>query len=228
MNDEIFIELIKNNSIFLHLDNYKFVQIGDCIIEFQKELEDTGYMLTFQYHESADEKGYFYRINAVLAHKRFNEIENKIQNLFGGEITNYYTIHIKPDFDMIPDDLEHDTFYQNISYRIRDEKDILLFLEFMKSFYYQTAVPFFEKYKTIDDVNDQLQKILENKVIQSLLTDSGGNSAILRYYTIGLICKNQFVIDFFENIYFPYIFQQTDRLSVEEFNYLGLLKNSIK
>ena len=228
MDKKIFIGEIKSNSNFLYLDNYQFLEIGDCIIQFQKNMKENGYELTFQYHESADDKGYFFRVNAVSASKRFNTIEKEIQKILGGNLINYYTIHIKPDINVIPKHLEHDNFLQNISYHIRDEKNVILFLEFVKTFYHQTAIPFFEKFNNINAVNEQLKNLLEAKKIQSLLTDSGGNSAILRYYAIGLMCNNQFVINFFNNIYYPYIFQQKDKLSIIEYNHLIKLKNNIQ
>ena len=220
------IKLIKdicNECQFLIDDGYQY-SIIEGIISYKKEIGEEGYELSLRYFEWTNS---FYRIDAFVAKKRFNVIEQKIQNILKGEFENYFTIYILPTLNDIPF-VEHKIYDNHIEFIVKNSNDIEKVIQFFKSFYYQTAVPFFEKYNNIEVVDRQLQNLMETKKIQSLLTDSGGNSAILRYYTIGLMCNNQFVINFFENTYYPHISQQKDKLSIVEYNHLIELKNIIQ
>jgi hypothetical protein len=117
----------------------------------------------------------------------------------------------------------------NIEFLIRNENDLDLLFEFLKSFYYKTAINFFKEYENINAVNIKLQDLLQTKKIQSLLTDSGTNTAFIRYYTIGIISNKKFVYDFFEDTYFPYLKDQHENdLETRELNLLEKLKNNLK
>ena len=228
MKENIFLEKIKTGCSFLIAEGYEFINF-EGNITYKKELSEEGFSINFRYYESEDSIGNYFRVDSFGALKRFNEIEIEIQKIIGLNLEDYYTIYTKPTWNYIPDKAEHRVFKDQIEFLIRNENDLDLFFDFLKSFYLKTVVNFFLEYESIKAVNIKLQELLETKKIQSLLTDSGTNTAIIRYYTIGIISNNKFVYDFFENIYFPYLLDQHENeLEKRELNILEKLKKNLK
>ena len=224
MNGNLFKKTVSKQCHFLIEDGFALRMVDNRNFWFEKCEQEIGCRISFFITEYGDT----FHVMGLNVEKRFNRVEQHIQPVLNDvELNTLYTIYKRPDIKHIPVELKYDATESNIHFMIEEEQELLLFLEFVQSFYYHTVIPFFEEYNNIEVVNKQLQNLLEEKKIQSLLTDSGGNSAILRYYVIGLICKNQFVIDFFENTYFPYISKEKSNLSIKEYNQLLALKEQI-
>ena len=103
-----------------------------------------------------------------------------------------------------------------------------LFSEFLKKFYWDTAINFFEKFAQLSAVNEQLEVLLHAKKIQSLLTSSG-NSTILRFYIIAAVSDNRMIKKFFSEIYIPYLKNNLDnKINQIEMDRLKQIQTNLK
>ncbi|MBB1193578.1 hypothetical protein DNC80_07840 [Flavobacterium sp. SOK18b] len=205
MNRELYINTIKKECAFLEQEGYIFNQIENNIY-YTKDSEREGCRISFSWLEYGDKFDSY----GISAEKRFNIIEQEIQKILGGSLLNYYTIHKSPLVDYIPNCLKFSGTENKNCFITNSVNDIELFAELIKEFYSKTAFDFFESYKNIDTVNRQLKELLEAKKIQALLTSSMGNTTILRFYVIAIVCMNNPIKDFFKETYFPYIESSLD------------------
>jgi hypothetical protein len=188
---------------FLETEGYILRKVDSSINRnywYEKHTETEGYRIAFTWTQYGSE----FHVNGLHAQKRFNEIEQQIQRVMGGDLADYYTIYKLGEADLIPENLAYKSTENNIDFVLKNETDILLFADFVKEFYTRTVKDFYTHYSKLEVVNSLLQELLDTKQIQSLLT-SIDNTTIIRFYLIALMTVNTSIINFFKFTYMPYL-----------------------
>jgi hypothetical protein len=204
MKETELIKEIQKGCQFLIDDRYIFNRVEENIL-YQKKMNNGGFSIDLRYFEWTNSS---YRIDAFKISKRFNAIETEIQKVLGGSLDDY-TIYTLPKLDKIPDDIEHAIYNNHIEFIVKDVDDITKVIFFLKTFYYETAIPFFEKYKTIYDVNQKLSSLDRNEVTSFITND--GNTVFYRELTIKYLTNSP---DFEE--YYAYILKEFETVKGQE------------
>jgi hypothetical protein len=171
MNRELYIKTIKKECAFLEAEGYTFNQV-DTNFFYTKNTEDEGFRIRFSWLEYGDT----FVTHGLTAEKRFNIIEQEIQKILGGNLVNYYTIHKSPlmDNDYIPKGLEFQMSGENFRFETNTIKDIELFGEYLRSFYFQDVIKFYSNYKEFIEVAKSYEK-LERESISILILNTGND-----------------------------------------------------
>jgi len=202
MNRKLFRETVIKQCQFLIEDMYELRMVDDRNFWYEKKTDEKGYRIRFFLTEYGDT----FHVIGPKAEKRFNVVEQYIQSVLNEvELDVLYTIHKQPDFKYIPIELAHDVTEGN-NCMIKEEQELLSFLGFVKSFYYREAVPFFEEYKCIKDINQKLSS-LERDNITTLINNTGSGDAFYRELIIKYLADSPD----FEN-YYNYILQEFEPL----------------
>lgn len=167
MNRELYIETIKKECFFLEQEGYVFNQLENNIY-YTKESQTEGYRIGFSWVEY----GHKFATQGLSAKKRFNIVEQEIQKILGGELTDYYTIHITPSVEYIPKGLEFIGLEKNIRCETNTVNDIVVFTEFLSRFYSSDVIYFFSNYKDFMSVVKSYEKLGREK-ISSLILNTG-------------------------------------------------------
>ena len=167
MNRKLYIETIRKECAFLEHEGYSFTQLENNIY-YIKKTDSEGFRISFSWLEYGDK----FDTQGVSARKRFNIVEQEIQKVIGGGLENYYTIHKSPTVDKIPNELEIKMDGTNLRFVSNTVKDIELFSFFLKSFYRNDIITFFNDYKEFSDVAKSYEK-LEREKISTLIINTG-------------------------------------------------------
>lgn len=169
MNRELYIQTIRKECAFLEDEGYTFKQI-DMNIFYTKDTNDKGFRIAFSWLEYGDK----FVTHGLTAEKRFNIVEQEIQKILDGDLNNYYTIYKNPavDVDYLPQDLEYEMRGENFRFVSNTVKDIQLFSAFVKSFYKNDVVKFFNNYNEFIDVAKSYEN-LEREKISTLIINTG-------------------------------------------------------
>lgn len=170
MNYKSFIELVRQECRFLEDEGF-VLRVVDRNIWYEKHNPKEGYRISFFYTIYGNN----FHVMGLSAYKRFNEVEEILQSKSGGDLIDYYTIHTGPDESVFPNDLPFKKTKSNFHFDIETSSQLSLFLDSVKKFYWQTAVPFFREYTSITQTYDQLSN-LKNEELASLI--SGWNNLI--------------------------------------------------
>ncbi|MCZ8230346.1 hypothetical protein [Flavobacterium sp.] len=172
MTNQNFINIIKNECQFLENDGYQ-LKIIDRNIWYEKKTDKEGLRISFGWTEYD-----CLWISGLTANKRFNEVETLINKAINIDLIDLYTIHISPNPKDIPQGLKYIESSENINFEIYTYEESLLFIEFLKSFYYRTVVPFFEEYESLTKI---IYWLNEKDISEHLnLIVSTGNTLMLR------------------------------------------------
>lgn len=148
-------------------EGYTFNQL-DNNIYYTKNEETEGFKISFSWLEYGDK----FVTQGLSAEKRFNVIEQEIQKVLGGEITHRYTIHKNPLINYIPNGLKFSNEEDKNRFVSNTVIDIELFGVFVKTFFTNTVLDFFNQYKTLDQVYQSYSK-LERENISSFIINTG-------------------------------------------------------
>ncbi|SHH13480.1 hypothetical protein SAMN04488109_2817 [Chryseolinea serpens] len=80
-------------------------------------------------------------------------------------------------------------------FNVNSESEENIFAGYLKEFYDKGARPFFERYTTLESVDEQISA-LPDEQLQSFITDSGGNMALHRALVIKVLTRNPGTIDY--------------------------------
>lgn len=187
-----FIDIIKNEFTFLENDGYQ-LKIEDRNVWYKKNTEKEGFSIGFSWTEYD-----CIWISGLNANKRFNMVEKLINPIINVDLIDLYTIYISPNVEYIPESLTYTEFSGKISFEISTYEESLLFVDFMKSFYDKTVKPFYEVYKSIENINVWLDKNNINNHVN--LITSAGNTMMLRKLIIMKLNNDKK----FEDLFFRY------------------------
>lgn len=174
MDKRTLIDLVKNSCNFLEQDGYKFNHV-ESIIFYTKSIENESYNISFSWNEYGEEYGFY----GVYVRKCFNVVEMPISKALGNDFLNIYTdytIYKAANAEFIPSKLEYSLWKNAVTISIKSEADLLLFIEFLESFYLKVAKPFLEQFKSLLDVASWLANHPINEHINLLVPQ---NNAIL-------------------------------------------------
>lgn len=168
-----FIESVKASCVFLEQEGFALRE-SDPVLNrnfwYEKNTANEGFRITFGWTQYGDE----FHVKGLNGLKRFNVVEKELNNLLGGEITDYYTIHKNPSTNYIPSDLPFEATGDNIHFVLRNQNDIIRFTSFVKKFFSQECLPFFSQYEHLGDVY-KVYIGLEREKISGLLLNSGND-----------------------------------------------------
>ena len=187
------IEQLRKGCQFLENEGYQY----HCIegqVKYVKNIENEGLAIEFRIFEWSKRN---YRIDAFTALKRFNEVEKPIQNVIGGELENYYTIYTKPSLNDIPNEVEHTIFNESVEFIVKTDTDVDLIIEFIKNFYKNTALPFFERNDLLNTYN--FYKDLQREDISTFLLNTG-NDIFYRELSLKKLFNQNGVFDYYDMI----------------------------
>jgi len=202
MNRKLFRETVIKQCQFLIEDMYELRMVDNRNFWYEKKTDEKGYRIRFFLTEYGDT----FHVIGPKAEKRFNIVEQYIQPVLNDvKLDTLYTIHKQPDFKYVSAELVHNETEGN-NFMIKEEQELLLFLKFVQSFYFQTAVPFFDEYKSVNDINQKLSS-LERDDITSLINNTGSGDVFYRELTIKFLSNSP---DFEE--YYNYILKEFEPL----------------
>ncbi|MFB9057628.1 hypothetical protein ACFFU9_12840 [Mariniflexile ostreae] len=199
MNRELYIQIIRNECDFLEKEGYLFSKIENNIF-YKKESNYGEIRIRFNWIEYGDK----FITQGLTVEKRFNEVEEVILKIVEGELGNYYTIYKNPCFEDIQSDLNYTELENNIRFETYNIRDIKLFAKTVKAFYSNTVLKYLKRYESLNALDKELKSLLDSKTIQSIFT-SLENTTILRFCIVAFICNNKDILTFFDNIYLPYL-----------------------
>ncbi len=222
MNKTIFLQIIIKKCAFLEKEGFSFSQVGNNI--FYTSISETeGFRIKWHYTEYGEK----FHVYGPVAEKRFNVVEQEIQKVLGGNLTDFYTIYKNHSMTDIPKDLLYNKYNDSFWFILETENETNIFCDFVTQFYFEIAINFYKDYVRLDYIDRQLKVLLDTKNMQSILS-SLDNATIIRFYIIAIISENQSIKDFFELTYFPYLKKNLDkeRIKIENDWFERIQKNN--
>jgi len=98
-------------------------------------------------------------------------------------------------------------------FNVNSETEENIFAGYLKEFYDMGAKPFFERYTTLESVDEHISA-LPDEQMQSFITDSGGNTALHRALVIKALTRNPGTIDYF-NTWKKLLFEDINNSNVK-------------
>jgi hypothetical protein len=151
MKKKDFFDSIGKGCQFLEEGGFKLRETDrhvDRNFMYEKTDDEEGFCIKFNWTQYGDN----FHVKGLHALKRFNDVERPLQAVIGGQLSDYYTIHKMPSTYYIPKGLPYETTQNNIHFVIKEEADIKLYMEFLKSFYLTDSIPFFNRYEKFETV----------------------------------------------------------------------------
>ena len=180
MDNKLFDEIIASKLGFLKVDGYSFRGV-DRNVWFEKNTESAGFRIGFAYTEY----GQIFHIKGLKASKRFNEIENVLQKVLGGNLVDYYTVYISPNEREISPGLLYKKTENNFHFEIANADDLYLFLKFVESFY-EKIHSFYNSYETLSQVYDKIKELSKEHL--SRFVSNSNNLLFARVYLVKSCC----------------------------------------
>jgi hypothetical protein len=183
MKKELFLNCIKLHCVFLEEEGYKFSWV-ERRISYSKNTENDGLQISFGWTKYSDT----FHIHGIEGAKRINDIEKVIHKELDGNFEDYYTIYETPK-NNLPEEILFRHTPDNYHFDINSEKDIIIFSEFLKSYYINNLKDFNEKFQTIQQIDEWLNNHDINLHQSFLYFDN--NTMMLRKLVIMKLCNNQ-------------------------------------
>lgn len=193
MDYKSFIELVRQECRFLENDGYTFREV-DRNIWYEKVGETEGHGISFAYTIYGNN----FHVHALGAYKRFNAVEIFLQKRSGGELIDYYTIHVGPNESDLPTDLPYNKTKNNIHFEITTSAQLSSFLGLVKKFYEQTVLPFYQTYTSIAEVHNKLSN-LKNTELASFISNAS-NLLFARVFIIKTFIERSIAEEYYQYI----------------------------
>lgn len=117
----------------------------------------------------------------------FPEVENLISEVTGDSPDNFYTVSQGVSKQVAEAGVKG-LILDNFAIEVNADHEAERYCEFMHEVYNKYAVPFYERFQKLQNVDDYLTANPQDK--DHLISNSGGNTALHRIVVIKYLCKN--------------------------------------
>lgn len=175
MTQEVFVNLIKKEFDWLIQKGFEIGHV-ERNIKFEKTFQDKAYAIRFSWAEYD-----VIKVDRVSCLKRFNKVEKIIGEILQREMD--YTIHKKciKEIPKIFNSEANGIVLTNAIY-ISNEHQVKQFSEFVKEFFENEAAAFFDQFKTLEDIIEEMNNLPSDQ--KASMIGNTGNSTFLRIATI--------------------------------------------
>jgi len=166
-----FLNTMKISCSFLEREGYKLREVNTSVNRnfwYEKHTEIEGFRISFGWTQYGDE----FHVKGLMALKRFNIIEKHLQKVLGGDLIDYYTIYKSPSIEYIPKELTYEATENNIHFVLKNTVEVNLFGFFVKEFYKNAVLIFFNKYSQFEQTRKDYS-LLERGKTASLILNTG-------------------------------------------------------
>lgn len=175
IDSKIFSNSVQESFKWLTDLGYNFRQI-DTNILFEKSIDYESFAIGFSWSEYNE-----ILVNGFTAYKRFNNIENILQETIGGALDYTIKQHWKGE---IPKELKKvkDPHHFSNAFYIADTSEVEIFSKAVKYFFETDAKFFFNKYTKLEDIVHEMEQLPSDKKASMIVNTS--NSSFMRIMAI--------------------------------------------